>query len=663
MRFRSILLKTLSALALGVFFSCGPNAPDPLYPQDRSVKALIMPNLDPAVEDSIKQGIYPPARSGWVLHWSRPMNAEGANDVFIFGDSIPKSSQSLLINGTGPLDPKGLPLILVQLPATDSIWEIPSQIFGDAQGRGVRTDTAYRFSVWVRYASGDAGGPVTWRQFLGDEMRPIPPVIRDSIGQTKVVLRFGRPLDQTSKFDTLLHGPIASIQVRWWPGFLASDSVVESGRDKDNKPILVNQVRSASVPLSELRDLAQDSFRLELGPLRYFTSYSYRLIVKDSVGLTSSTSSRLVTTRDSLPPSAVKELKSTLAGTNTLVLSWGAATDAPAAVADLPGSFNYRISQYLVRLDGVAVDSLNLPGSSAGMTAFMADSTWPSTGTNSRFRWSGSLWTWTWPNLRPGKSFSVSVSVRDSSGNDALTSPSATGTAPSAASFACPNGFVPVGGTATIRGFCIEEREHRNGSAVQKLISWQKAIDICSAQGAFLCSDSQWVRACEILPDAPSSAPNTFGSIETGRFSDTASWLASVCALGTGDSSWLRDTTPDPRCVSGWGVFDLPGGVAEWTRDVFHTAPGPTGQRDSTLAWIDTSDLTGKPNVGTIHGGSWLRLDQANFTVPSSRCRERNYPAFANLYDSLPNASVRRRANPEGVSKGVGFRCCRMPGN
>lgn len=655
MRSRRLFQKTLGAFALGVLFSCAPDAPEALYPQNRIVRAVHFDDLTPSAEDSMRKGIYPDTLSGWILRWELPLETAELNAIYIFGDTISDEATGRLVSGTGEMDLQGLPF-LAKLAPTDTSWEI-RKFFKDAsgkwlQGRQVRSDTTYYFSIWLRYNKDIAGKAVDMPMFLGDEMAPTLPVMSDSIGQTNFVVRFPRPGDQTSRFDTTRRGPLSSIEIRYWPGD-AADSVDTIAK--------ATRVRSVGVPKVLLQDRTLDSFRLEVAGLKYYTTYSYILAVTDSVGLQSQSSPLGFTTRDSLPPAPPTALAGKITGFDTLRLTWQAATDSfGAGGAPLPIP-NHHIAWYIVRLDGRPIDSLDLTSDTTD--SFRASGNWPPASTRSRFRWDGAGWTWTWPNVRPGKAFGVSVSARDVSGNDSRTAPSIADSAASPATFLCPPGYQAITGTGNLKNYCIEEREHRSNGVVQHAVAWKQAVEICAADGGFLCSDSQWVRACETNPSG-SLAP--YGSVETGFFDgsfdykDSTLWLNKVCQLGTGDSSSLYAASSDPRCVSGWGVFDMPGGVAEWTRDVYHTNPGSTGKQDSHLAWIDTSDLTGKTDVGTIRGGSWLLLDQTDRTLPSATCRERNYPAYANLYDSLASGK-RRRANPEGKSIGVGFRCCRAP--
>ncbi len=648
-------MKTLGALALGVFFSCAPNSPDPLYPQNRNVSALNFRDLAPDAKKAIADGTYPESLSGWKLFWEAPVDTNGLNGIFIFSDTIPNAlADAKLVSGTGDLDLSGISAsLLAKLSTRDTSWEIPSSYFRDKsgkpglQGYSVRTDTVYYFSVWLRYDKDQAGRPVPLRVFLGDEYPPTIPAIADSIGQTKAVLRFDRPQDKVNLFDEEFKGPLRSIEVRWWRGLSATDSVK-------------NEVESAFLPDADLQDTSKRQFRLELGPLAYLQDYSYVLVATDVSGLSSTTTSMNFTTRDSLFPSTPSDFADTTPAANVLQLTWTAATDTfdrdSSNKTPLTGFPNHHIRSYTVVLDGVAVDTVDLL--KEGPARFVQGVSWPISGQASRFAWNGSEWTWRWPNLRPGTAYEARLIVRDNSGNDTL-SEAVSDTAPKSSNASCDSGYVPVEGAGGLKTYCIESHEHRNkDGAVQRSVTWEQAQAQCALADAYLCSDSQWVRACET---SPSGQLWNYGSLEAGQFGDSLEWLQNACRLNTGDSSGLaKGSMGDPRCVSAWGVFDMPGNLAEWTRDVYHTAPDSL-PRDSTRAYTGVSDFQSTPYVGTLRGGTWLKLDQPDKALPSARCRERNYPAFANLYDTLADKSTRRRPNPAGTSIGVGFRCCRSP--
>jgi hypothetical protein len=633
----------LGALVLGVFVSCGTNSAESAYSQDRVVGDLNIPNLTASTDSLIQAGAYPAKRSGWWLHWSLPLSTDGMAKIYIFDDTLSSAQRAKLVNGSSAPDLGSL--LVATVSDTDTAWEIPVSLLEGKQGRYVSTQLHRWFSVWVQYGSGNVGVPKQVELFLGDDRPPEVPVLSDSIGQTQVVLRFSRPMDQSNAFDTLLKGPLKTVRALWWAGLSASDSA--------------GNVASRSVPSSELADPSLDSFRLVLSPLKYWTRYCYQLEVVDTAGNVSRSEIYQVTTRDSIPPAAPAVLSDTIVRSDSVVFSWKAATDTFASDgAALSGFSNHHIYQYTIRVNGARMDSVQLDD--ADSKALGDNGTWPASTGVSCFQWNGSKWTWYWRNFRPGRAFKVDLIVTDMSGNDAKTIPSASGAVPAGVSSGtCPSGWVAVsGGTSGLSDYCIEEHEHLSGGKIQTRATWSEAIQACSDAGAQLCSEAQWVRACSTFPD--DNQTTTYGAIEAGVDGDTLSWLESYCQLQTGDSTKARDSsTSDPRCVSGWGVFDMPGRVGEWTRDVYLTDTTNAVREPGSGAYVGVSDLTNLADIGTIHGGSSLILGSPNLALASARCTERNYPATS-ATDTLANGTTRAHPSPNGKSSGWGFRCCQI---
>jgi hypothetical protein len=438
---------------------------------------------------------------------------------------------------------------------------------------------------------------------------------------------------------------LKAVRALWWAGLSASDST--------------GKVNTTPVSSSDLANLSIDTFRLALSPMKYWTRYCYLLEIVDTAGNVSRSDVYQATTRDSIPPSAPPSLSDTIVRSDSVVFSWSAATDTFSSLgAALSGFSNRHIYQYTIRVNGVRTDSVQLD--LADSSALGDHGAWPTSTGVSRFQWNGSKWTWYWRNFRPGKSFTADLIVTDMSGNDATTIPSVSGTIPTGVSSGtCPSGWVAVsGGSTGLSDYCIEEHEHVSGGKIQTRVTWADAVQACSNAGVQLCSEAQWVRACSTFPD--DDATTTYGAIEAGVDGDTLSWLESYCQVQTGDSTKARDTsTSDPRCVSGWGVFDMPGRVGEWTRDVYLTDTSGAAREPGTLAYIGASDLTSLADVGTIHGGSSLILNASSLALASARCAERNYPA-SSATDTLTNGTTRAHPFPNGKSSGWGFRCCQF---
>jgi|GEM_PF-1297370 len=643
----------LGALALGAFFSCSPPAPQAALALDRDVSAIAVVASN---QDSAWLARNPDS-SGWRLRWRLPSTKTGIERIYIFSapDSLTPAQTSKLSNGSQQLDLANFPgsppsPAPVALSDSDTSWQIPASYLDGRQGKNMLKTVHYTFEVWVQYSSGPMGRVPFCNLFFGDTIPPVIPTILDSEGQTFAVLRFARPHDQTSQFDTLYNGPLRTVKALWWPGG-ATDSA--------------GHVSSVQVSSDSLKNLSVDSFRLVLSPLKYWTQYSYSLQLVDTAGNIRNTDIPFqITTLDSLPPAAPDGFADTAARTDSVAFRWFAASDTfQSDSATRRGFPNYHIHKYVVRLNGARVDSVQINSLDTAVTPHFGSGGSDTTG---RFQWNDSAWTWYWRSFRPGNSYKVELIVYDASGNVASTIPSIAVTAPPGDSmFTCDSGWVPVQAAAGsgLSDFCIEEHEHLSGSRIATRVTWAQAVQTCSQAGAELCSEAQWVHACETFPDNPSDTA-TYGAVDVGN--DTLGWLEAHCQVQTGDSVAMLDpTNSDPLCVSGWGVFDMPGRVSEWTRDVYLTNPDTATRREAhTQAYLGASDLTGQSDLGTLHGGSALILDQPDQILASARCRERNYPAFSavdTVKDSLGNPTTTYPApNPQGTSSAWGFRCCKL---
>lgn len=639
------------------------------FPQDRNITALQLPEIDSMVADSIAKGTYPESLSGWELRWSPPLSEDGAQALYILGDSLPADRKAKLVNGAGDLDfgAAGLAPPLAKLSTRDSVWRIPKSVL-KGRGKDLRTDTVFWFSVWIRYADGAIGPPVSERLFLGDEIPPEIPVVDTLVGQTSFSMFFDRPGDLTSRFDTAKTGTIARIRTIFWKGTRLKDSAVRM----DAQGKVVFQPETLEVSQDSLRDSAIGRFRLDLTGLQTNTSYMALLQFFDDTLNVSTWGPFPINTRDDRVPSSPTTGTLAQPRLGRVVVGWSPATDSFAAGAYLIDiAPNHRIRTYRVLLSSPAgsrwrpVDSLDLYEFDA--SNFRSGKKWEPGPSVSRFSWNGATWSWTWPNLSPADSFRVAVVARDLSGNPATDTLVLSGRAATTPGITCPPGksLIAVRGETTAEDYCIERYEHvASGSTVSE-VSWTQATAACQAAGGELCSEWQWQRACETAPDTTRIYP--FGAVETGLDLDTLGWLESACGLGGGpaDSSLARDTSlRDPRCVSAWGVRDLPGQLAEWTRDVWHSRADtiPQARRDLwSRAYLGASDFTGKSDVGVLRGGSWLDIGNLAVRKNLARCRGRTYPATSAI-DTLPNKTIGPVPDPDGRAKSWGFRCCYKPG-
>lgn len=108
--------------------------------------------------------------------------------------------------------------------------------------------------------------------------------------------------------------------------------------------------------------------------------------------------------------------------------------------------------------------------------------------------------------------------------------------------------------------------------------TWTDAKGLCEQQGKRLCTEDEWEKACK----GPENFSYTYGNeFEPKR-----------CP----DSGYIpRYRAKDhPACVSGYGVYDMGGGIAEWTStrkvDSYVVKPGPRGADLQTQRCAGRSD-------------------------------------------------------------------------
>jgi formylglycine-generating enzyme required for sulfatase activity len=120
----------------------------------------------------------------------------------------------------------------------------------------------------------------------------------------------------------------------------------------------------------------------------------------------------------------------------------------------------------------------------------------------------------------------------------------------------------------------------------QGYISQIEAGEACAAAGKRLCSDAEWLRACQ----GPSATTYPYGNTrQPGTCNDaravhpaaelygtTASWiyahLDSPCL--NQEANGLARTAAHASCVTAEGMFDMMGNLHEWTADPAGTFRG-----------------------------------------------------------------------------------------
>ncbi|MBI4950695.1 MAG: SUMF1/EgtB/PvdO family nonheme iron enzyme, partial [Myxococcales bacterium] len=177
---------------------------------------------------------------------------------------------------------------------------------------------------------------------------------------------------------------------------------------------------------------------------------------------------------------------------------------------------------------------------------------------------------------------------------------------------------------------CVDRFEAPNVAGVPPL-AMQTAYDgevWCAARGKRLCTDVEWIRACE----GASATPYPYG--------DT--WVAHRC---NDDKTWIP---PD------WGVLaSWPSQAAQDEAAALYQGD-PSGSREACLSEDGAFDLTG--NVA-----EWVVR-----TIPNANDYDHVMKGcyWSGCYGgTLPNCSFVNPAHPGGFrSYEAGFRCCRDAG-
>ncbi|MBN1335000.1 MAG: SUMF1/EgtB/PvdO family nonheme iron enzyme [Deltaproteobacteria bacterium] len=108
----------------------------------------------------------------------------------------------------------------------------------------------------------------------------------------------------------------------------------------------------------------------------------------------------------------------------------------------------------------------------------------------------------------------------------------------------------PLAEVVRVAPFYIDRLEFPNtqGSKPAVRVSWERAADACVEVGKRLCTDVEWEKACKGPANLIYSYGDTFDPAKCGAD------VVDPYVLGG-----------RPECVSGYGAYDLSGGVREWT--------------------------------------------------------------------------------------------------
>jgi serine/threonine protein kinase len=165
----------------------------------------------------------------------------------------------------------------------------------------------------------------------------------------------------------------------------------------------------------------------------------------------------------------------------------------------------------------------------------------------------------------------------------------------------------PLASRTNVAGFLIDAYEYPNevGKPPVTGVSWEQAERLCKARGKRLCTEFEWERACK----GPNNAVYTYGDAYDEK----------ACGAELNEDGVPRDNFATNAvgayagCKSGWGVFDLSGGLREWVA-----------------------------NDGDTAGTKRIKGGKANDMVRASRC---------GYFDEL-------RAELGNEQQSLGFRCC-----
>jgi formylglycine-generating enzyme required for sulfatase activity len=149
-----------------------------------------------------------------------------------------------------------------------------------------------------------------------------------------------------------------------------------------------------------------------------------------------------------------------------------------------------------------------------------------------------------------------------------LLAPQADAKKPHAKHAGCPNGMVRV------RDFCVDRFEAPNRRGAKPLVmqSANEANAWCSAHRKRLCTEDEWVAACEGEDHRPYPYGDTYvyGHCNDGKSWEKvdeallAKWPSPEAQAHAKELYQASRSGADRKCVSEAGVSDMTGNVEEW---------------------------------------------------------------------------------------------------
>lgn len=170
----------------------------------------------------------------------------------------------------------------------------------------------------------------------------------------------------------------------------------------------------------------------------------------------------------------------------------------------------------------------------------------------------------------------------------------------------CPTGMILIPGGPTLFGpqeesgrpaqpgargeikptqpFCVDRFEwpNKNNEVPLRNIAWLEAQEFCKKAGKQLCTEMEFEKACR----GPVGTTYTYGD----------GYSAKACAPANSEYTVGSVST----CVSGFGVYDMSGGVFEWTA----TAPADNAQQRYLRGGLapDTAEQSAKCTYRVRYG-------------------------------------------------------------
>lgn len=169
-------------------------------------------------------------------------------------------------------------------------------------------------------------------------------------------------------------------------------------------------------------------------------------------------------------------------------------------------------------------------------------------------------------------------------------------------------------------------------------ITWFQAEQACRLSGKRLLTNQEWQAAAAGTPD-PNDRDDALTTCVT----------ASDFAAPSGSRS---------RCVSNWGVYDMPGNVWEWVADWINPALGCEfwpAEYGSDLSCMGMQP-TPEPSTSSFFS-RWFKRELVEFrgNLPGAIIRGGNFATGSRN----GNFAVFAGVNPHNVSRSTGFRCAR----